>query len=342
MSSVECVKLSKSFGAVRALAEVSLCAEAGEALLVLGPSGSGKTTLLRLIAGLERPDEGTVALSGRTATGAGTFMKPHQRGVAFVFQRPTFWGHLTALDNVALALGGRGLRRRERRARAAGALDALGMTARAGAWPGTLSGGELQRVALARALATEPRVLLLDEPFSGLDVELQKGLIEDLRPLKERARMTMIWVSHKYEEALALADGLLLLAEGKALEAGQAEAVLARPRSAFGARFLLDANLLMGRVTGEGRAWTALGEVECPRGIRTGEVTFALPPDAFAMSENGGLRAEVISAEFRGRYFSYTMRLGGERMRVFLERRLAVGEKVSLEIRRPPFWVEEA
>jgi len=238
MAAVVCHNLSKSFGAVRALSEVSFELPEQRVLLILGPSGAGKTTLLRLIAGLDRPDTGTIEVCGEFVTGPTSFAPPHKRRLALLFQRPTLWPHLTAIENVSLALAGKRLSRAERRAAAARALAELGMAGREKAWPGTLSGGELQRVALARALVTQPDVLLLDEPFASLDISLRKDLSRRLRDLKTRKGVAMVWVSHRYEEAFALADHLILLRDGLVVESGECKRVLAAPKSAFAAEFL--------------------------------------------------------------------------------------------------------
>lgn len=220
MAKVACEDITKRFGEVSALTGVSFEIGDGQALLVRGPSGSGKTTLLRIISGLETPDGGLVRIAGEVVTGPGVLVPPHRRGLAFVFQRPALWPHLTAAENVALALVGRGMRRRERRERASAALAGLGMTHRERAYPGTLSGGELQRVGLARALVTRPEVLLLDEPFSSLDEELRGGLAADLGTLKLEEGVTILWVSHRSEDALSLADEVLVLRDGAVEDKG--------------------------------------------------------------------------------------------------------------------------
>ncbi|MFH0963191.1 MAG: ABC transporter ATP-binding protein [Planctomycetota bacterium] len=214
MAQVACVGITKRFAEVTALRDVRFEVDQGRTLLIRGPSGSGKTTLLRIISGLETPEEGSVRIAGEVVTGPGVSAPPHRRGVGFVFQRPALWPHLTTLDNVALALVGRGIPRRERRACASRALARLKMTQRERAYPATLSGGELQRVSLARALVTKPRVLLLDEPFASLDEELRNDLASDLAALKSLDRVTILWVSHRSEDAWSLADDVLVIRNG--------------------------------------------------------------------------------------------------------------------------------
>jgi len=341
MANVACDNLMKRYGDVPALTDVSCRADDRGVLLILGPSGAGKTTLLRLVAGLDRPDAGTIRIGGAVVTGSGRHVPPHLRGVAFVFQRPTLWPHLRAVDNVMLALVGRRLRRRERRRRAAAALDRLGMTRRARAFPGSLSGGELQRVSLARALVTDPGVLLLDEPFASLDVELRADLVRHLAALKADRGVTMLWVSHRYEEALALADGLVLLREGRVVESGPVQDLMARPTTVFGARFLTDANLLEAVVGPDGRAETVLGAVPCPDHRPGDAVVVAVSPDAFLVDGEGDLHATIEHAEFRGRSFACTARLGGATLRIHLKDRLAAGDEVSLRLITPPVPVRE-
>lgn len=347
MAEVVGENLTKRFAEVTALEEVSFEVGAGGVLLVVGPSGAGKSTLLRLVAGLEAPEEGTVRIGGEVMSGPGVLVPPHRRGLAFVFQRPTLWPHMTVLDNVALALVGRGVPRRDRRRRAAAVLEQLHLSERLRAYPATLSGGELQRVGLARALVVEPRVLLLDEPFASLDAGLRRELLDELRSLtaggesKDRPGMTVLWASQHHEEALPLATRLLLLHKGKVKEWGEPEAVVSRPRTAFGARFLADANLVPGRVVRPGLARSAVGEVECEGG-RPGEpVLLAVSPHGFALSADGALRGRVLRSEFRGSHFAHQVRIEDVTLRVELPERLPVGEEVSLRLTRSPVVVED-
>ena len=341
MAEVSGKNLTRTFGGTTALSSVSFEAPAGSVLLILGPSGAGKTTLLRLVAGLEQPDQGTISIAGDPVTAPNVRVPPHRRGVAFVFQQPTLWPHMTAVGNVALALTGRGLRKSERRRHATEMLGRLSMGDRLGAYPATLSGGEMQRVGLARALVAGPQVLLLDEPFASLDAPLRQELVRELAALKSERGVTMLWVGHRYEEALALADSLLLLDRGAVKENGEPAAVLADPRTVFGARFLVDANILTGRVTERGSAETVLGEVACP-GRRPGEsVLFAVPPDAIAVASNGSARGTVVRTEFRGRYFACEVRLGGETVRMHSSTRLSEGAEMRLRLTRTPSVLED-
>jgi len=215
VANVACRGVSKRFGTVQALRGVSFEVTGGGVALLVGPSGSGKTTLLRVIAGLEWPDAGEVLVGGEVMTGSNLYVPPHKRRLAFLFQRPTLWPHLNSRDNVALALVGQGIGRSERRRRADAALAELGMAARARAYPATLSGGEMQRVSLARALVAEPSVLLLDEPFAALDGELRDDIASRLAALNKKRDMTIVWVTHRGEDAAALRGKVFTLRAGQ-------------------------------------------------------------------------------------------------------------------------------
>jgi sulfate transport system ATP-binding protein len=243
--SIEVRHLAKSFGAFRALDDVSLAVGQGELVALLGPSGCGKTTLLRVIAGLESPDEGSGAVlldgedvSSRSAAG---------RRVGFVFQHYALFRHMTVFDNIAFGLAARPRVRRpapaEIRARVAALLELVQIAFLADRFPGQLSGGQRQRVALARALAVEPRVLLLDEPFGALDATVRRGLRRWLRRLHANLAVTTVFVTHDQEEALELADRVVLMQAGRIEQVGTPAEVYDRPHSPFVYHFLGHANL---------------------------------------------------------------------------------------------------
>ncbi|HEU4621391.1 MAG TPA: sulfate ABC transporter ATP-binding protein [Burkholderiaceae bacterium] len=240
--------VSKQFGAFRALDNVDLDIEAGELVALLGPSGCGKTTLLRIIAGLERPDHGNILFSGEDATS----LDVRDRQVGFVFQHYALFKHMTVFENVAF-----GLRVKPRASRPSEAeikrkvtelLKLVQLDWLADRFPAQLSGGQRQRIALARALAVEPRVLLLDEPFGALDAKVRKELRRWLRRLHDELHVTSIFVTHDQEEALEVADRVVLMNAGHVEQVGTPENVWAHPASPFVYGFLGDVNLFHGRV----------------------------------------------------------------------------------------------
>lgn len=220
---------------------------AGSVLGVLGPNGAGKSTLVELAAGLLRPDDGVVRVGGRTVAGPGAWVPPHARGAALLAQRPLLFPHLDALGNVAFGPRSQGLRRHRAAEVAQARLAEVGAAALAGRRPHQLSGGQAQRVALARALAPDPRVLLLDEPFSALDVQAADELRQVLRTVLHGR--TAVLVTHDLLDVLALADAVVVLDGGRVVEAGATLEVLTRPRSAFAAR-LAGVNVVAGRLDG--------------------------------------------------------------------------------------------
>jgi sulfate transport system ATP-binding protein len=246
--SIRAVGIHKRFGDFTALDGVDLDVQPGELVALLGPSGSGKTTLLRILAGLERPDAGRVYLDGADATD-----RPVQeRRVGFVFQQYALFRHMTVFENIAF-----GLRVRPRRerlepgfvaARVRKLLDLVQLDWVADRFPHQLSGGQRQRIALARALAIEPRVLLLDEPFGALDARVRKDLRRWLRQLHEEVHVSTLFVTHDQDEALELADRVVLFNEGRIEQAGTPAAVYEAPASAFVHRFLGNANRFEGHL----------------------------------------------------------------------------------------------
>ena len=251
--------VSKSFGTETVIDDLSLSVREGEILTLLGPSGCGKTTTLRLVAGLERPDAGTVRLHGEAVSGTGVHVPPEDRGVGVVFQEFALFPHLTAAENVAFGLQDRP--EAEREARVDELLDLVGLESRRDAHPDELSGGQQQRVALARALAPEPAVVLLDEPFSNLDVDLRVEMREEVRRILKAAGVTAVSVTHDQEEALSVSDRVAVVNDGRIEQSGAPEAVFQNPESRFVAGFLGHAAFLPGRVTGS-EVHTGLGPVD--------------------------------------------------------------------------------
>ena len=232
--SISATRISKRFGDVVALDDVAIDVPDRSLTALLGPSGGGKSTLLRILAGLETPDAGTVRIAGADVTG----VPVRERGIGFVFQNYAPFRHMTVAENVGFALTVRRRPKREVRARVADLLALVRLDGLDGRYPGQLSGGQRQRMALARALAAEPRVLLLDEPFGALDASIRADLREWLRRLHEQVPVTTIVVTHDQDEALELADQIVVVDHGRVEQAGTPAELYDRPASEFVLTFL--------------------------------------------------------------------------------------------------------
>ena len=284
--SIEVRNLSKRFGNTVVCDNLSLDIPAGELVALLGPSGSGKTTLLRIIAGLEVPDSGSVLFHGEDATEADV----RERQVGFVFQHYALFGHMTIFENVAF-----GLRVRPRATRPDGAtikakvmelLTLVQLDWIADRYPHQLSGGQRQRIALARALAVEPKVLLLDEPFGALDAKVRKELRRWLRRLHDEMHVTSVFVTHDQEEAMEVADRIVVMNKGRIEQDGPPDEVYDHPATPFVLQFLGDVNLFHGR----------LGPQSAP-GAAT-DVSFVRPHelDVVGTAEPGAIEATLVQA----------------------------------------------
>src|SRR6266568_5774943 len=239
---IEVRAVEKRFGSFTALAGVSLEVPGGSLTALLGPSGSGKSTLLRVIAGLEQPDRGTVLLNGVDVTGT----PPQARGVGFVFQHYAAFRHMSVWDNVAFGLQVRKRPRAEIRARVAELLQLVQLDGLSARYPSQLSGGQRQRMALARALAVRPEVLLLDEPFGALDARVRKELRDWLRRLHADVQVTTVLVTHDQEEAMEVADRVVVMDHGRVQQVGSPRELYEQPANAFVMSFIGPVNHLDG------------------------------------------------------------------------------------------------
>ena len=310
---------------------VSLSIEAGASLALLGPSGCGKTTLLRVIAGLERPDRGTVRVGDDVLTGPGRFVAPEDRRVGMVFQDGALFPHLTVAENVAFGIH----RAKDRDRRVAAALDLVGLGELANRLPGNLSGGERQRVALARALAPEPAVLLLDEPFASLDATLRVQLRTEVRRLLGELGITSLFVTHDQDEAFVLGDEIAVMQCGRIHQVGSPASLYERPADRWVAGFVGEANLIGGTAS-DGRAATDIGEVPLA-GVASGAVDVLLRPEHLRLDAEGPWTVEVV--EFYGHDSMYQLaREDGRRLhaRTFTAPTHGRGDRVSVRYAGPP------
>ncbi len=255
---------TKVFGAFRALDDVSLDIGAGEFIVLLGPSGCGKTTLLSILGGFIEPTSGTIAIGGRDMT----YVPPARRPTTTMFQDYALFPHMCLRDNVGFGLRMRGMARAERYEKAFSYLDLVGLRASSAKKPHELSGGQRQRVALARALAVDPDVLLLDEPLGALDLKLRRQMQDELKAIQKRVGTTFVHVTHDQEEAMAIADRIVVMNKGRIEDVGTPASIYMRPRSLFSAGFMGEVNFLPARMRGtaggEAEVETALGRVALP------------------------------------------------------------------------------
>ncbi|MEQ1855906.1 MAG: sulfate ABC transporter ATP-binding protein [Longimicrobiales bacterium] len=262
--SIQIQNVSKSFGSFVALHDVNLQVPDGDLLALLGPSGSGKTTLLRIIGGLEVADAGTVLLHNEDITQKSA----RERNVGFVFQHYALFKHMTVAENIGYGLKVRSVPAAQIRDRVRGLLDMVRLSGLDDRYPGQLSGGQRQRVALARALAAEPSVLLLDEPFGALDAKVRKELRQWVRKLHEEIHVTSIFVTHDQEEAMELADRVVVMNHGRIEQMGSTDELYERPATPFVFDFLGDTNILPAEVRADG---VHLPGAEAPLDARAGE-----------------------------------------------------------------------
>jgi iron(III) transport system ATP-binding protein len=337
MSAIRAIAVHKRFGDCRAVDGVTLDVAEGDVCALLGPSGCGKTTMLRLLAGFERPDSGCLMVGGEIIAGGKTFVAPEKRRIGMVFQDYALFPHMTVAANIRYALGRRAERAGER---VREVLELVGLSELGERHPNELSGGQQQRVALARALAGTPKVVLLDEPFSGLDAGLRARVRQEVRQILLAAGVTALFVTHDQEEALSLADHVAVMRDGRIEQVGTPEEVYGRPESRWVAEFLGEADVLPGTVS-EGWVECELARVPA-EGVGAGEAEVLVRPESVALSigpaAGGRTQVEgvVVEREFfghdqlvhvelpsgrrlRSRSLSYPVWHPGDRVRVQLD-----------------------
>ena len=247
MASVELRSLTKRYGELAVVDDVSLTIEHGRLVCLLGPSGCGKTTTLRLIAGFVEPSAGEIRVGDRVVSSPSRTTPPERRNMSMIFQSYALWPHMTVAENVSYGLELRKIDRATLKRKLAAILETTHLGALADRYPGELSGGQQQRVALARALVVEPETLLLDEPLSNLDANLREEMRFEVRRLHDEYRYTTVYVTHDQSEAMTTADVIAVMNAGKIEQAGSPEDIYERPRSEFVARFIGSSNVIKGR-----------------------------------------------------------------------------------------------
>jgi iron(III) transport system ATP-binding protein len=310
--SVEFRNVVKRYGQATAVAGVSFTVETGTLVTLLGPSGCGKTTTLRMIAGLELPSEGRILIAGKDVTN----LSATQRDVSMVFQSYALFPHMSVLDNVCYGLRRSGLGRDDAAARAREGLAQVGLAGYEARQPSELSGGQQQRVAVARALVLEPSVLLFDEPLSNLDARLRRQMREEIRDLQRKLGLTVAYVTHDQQEAMAVSDRIIVMNGGRIEQEGTPRELYERPATPFLARFMGESTPVQGRLRrlDAGRVAVRLGDGEivlADGSAADGDVTVAIRPEAIAVETAPGpagtLPGTIAKATYFGTHMEYSI-----------------------------------
>ncbi|MCX7891826.1 MAG: ABC transporter ATP-binding protein [Burkholderiales bacterium] len=335
--------VSVAYGGHAVVRGLSFALRRGAIGCLLGPSGCGKTTVLRAIAGFEPVRSGEVRLKGEVVSAPARLVPPEKRRIGMVFQDYALFPHLTVAENVAFGL--RGLARRERDARVAEFVESVGLAGHAHKYPHELSGGQQQRVALARALAPQPDLLLLDEPFSNLDIDLRERLGQDVREVIKRTDTTAVLVTHDQHEAFAIADEIGIMQDGRIEQWDTPYNLYHRPATRFIADFVGQGVLVPGAVLNGREVEIELGtltgdiprmcEIGCDRCGRGCQVDVLLRPDDIIHDDASALKAEVVRKAFRGADILYTLRLASGREVLALvpsHHNHAIGERIGIRL----------
>jgi iron(III) transport system ATP-binding protein len=334
-ASVAVHALEHAYGTHRIVRGLSFTLEPGRIGCLLGPSGCGKTTVLRCLAGFEPVLGGEILISDRVMSKPGFLVPPEKRSVGMVFQDYALFPHLTVAQNIAFGLGSRS---RDADARATTMMELVGLVDVARAYPHELSGGQQQRVALARALAPEPGLLLLDEPFSNLDVDLRERLSLEVRAILKSAGTTAILVTHDQNDAFAIADEVGIMRDGAIEQWDSAYNLYHRPRTRFVADFIGQGVFVRGIASGSGNLSTELGDLDrhgdgtVPAGAA---MDLLLRPDDIIHDDASPWRAEVTAKAFRGAEFLYTLKLAsGTRVLSLVpsHHNHAIGEQIGIRL----------
>jgi iron(III) transport system ATP-binding protein len=335
-ASVDVRNLEHSYGAQRVVRDLSFSLEQGALGCLLGPSGCGKTTVLRCLAGFEPVQGGSIALSGQVVSAPGRIVPPEARRIGMVFQDYALFPHLSVAANVGFAFGRRPSADQRRRVQAM--LDLVGLGSTGGTFPHELSGGQQQRVALARALAPEPDLLLLDEPFSNLDIDLRERLSVEVRSIIKATGITAILVTHDQHEAFAIADEIGIMNDGRIEQWDSPYDLYHQPTTRFIADFVGQGVFLRGIVAGPARVVTELGDLDTGAPLLAADgfaVDLLVRPDDIVHDDAAPWRAEVAAKAFRGADFLYTLVLpSGSRVLSLVpsHHNHAIGEKIGIRL----------
>ena len=338
MATVTISNLTKSYGDVQVLKEFNEVFKDGEFVTLLGPSGCGKTTILRMIAGFEIPTTGEIRIDDKVVSGGKSFVPPEHRDIGMVFQSYAVWPHMTVFDNVIYPLKIKKVDKEEIRKRADRILGIVHLTQYKDRLPNQLSGGQQQRVALARALLSEPKLLLLDEPLSNLDAKLRESMRFEIKDITKELGITVVYVTHDQNEAMAMSDRILLINNGVVQQSGPPEEIYNHPVNPFVADFLGKVSFFSGTAEEDRILLPDWGvRLPDPEPSRRGAVTVGIRPENVRLRpEAGELQGVIERAYYLGDTTDFRVRVGKAEVRAIMEggahARFAAGDRVGLEV----------
>jgi putative spermidine/putrescine transport system ATP-binding protein len=326
MSTLDLIDVTKTYSIVTAIEPLSLNIRDGELVCLLGPSGSGKSTLLRIIGGFETPTAGKVLIDGVDVA----FDPPEKRPTAMVFQSHALWQHMTVFENIAFGLKLRGFSKAEIRQKVEAGLSLVGLQDYAKRRPSQLSGGQRQRVAIARCVVLEPKILLMDEPFASLDQHLRDRLREEVRQIQKTLGITTVFVTHGQDEALSVADRIVVMSMGRIEQVGTPGEIYATPATPFVASFIGDMNMMTVTVV---NGVVDIGGVRLPAPLPDGPAILAVRPEDIVLgAADNSATADIIRIVNYGSFIKITAALNGVQWKVQAPKTAAITEGAALSV----------
>lgn len=335
MNMLEVKHVIKILGKKEVVRGVSFEVERGQLLALLGPSGCGKTTTLRMIAGLEVPDYGEIWIDGALASSSQKIvMSQKERHIGMVFQDLALWPHMTVYKNIEFGLKAIGLTRAERQKRIEAVLDKVNMQKYANEYPSRLSGGQQQLIAIARAIVTEPKLLLMDEPLSNIDVQLRDDIRKEIKRIQQETEITTVYVTHDQEDAFLLADKIAVMNAGVVEQIDSPEEIYFSPGSLFVANFIGESNTIRVRIVDRDKVVTPWGELVCKtRGRERGDVFLFFRPHQVQVEQNGFYEGVIVKREFIGGRYRYHIGISKGEVKLYDQELYRIGELIRFSIK---------